>query len=339
MKKTLFLLGFALVLFSNTLYAQSIDPSALYQDYCSVCHGDKGDGKSHAQQGMVPPPRDFTSPESAILLNRQRIEVAIRVGVPGTAMAGWESRLSEEQISALANFVQKRFIRVASSVSTDPGSKIYADYCSVCHGDAGQGAVWARDGLSPPPVDFTDKKIQASLSREHMIDAVSFGRPETAMTGWKDRLSDDQIATVVDYVINTFMPDLVIATKDHQMATTTITSAHSHASHMHTEADMILPFPNDLHGDLARGKALYTFNCSVCHGEEGDGRGPRAYFINPKPRDFLHTKSRASLNRPTLFEAVSKGSLRTEMPAWDKVFDAQQIADVSEYVFKTFIKP
>ena len=100
---------------------------------------------------------------------------------------------------------------------------------------------------------------------------------------------------------------------------------------------MRLPLPDGLRGDLIRGAQLYQDNCSTCHGMEGDGRGPRAYFINPKPRNFLHTASRASLNRPVLYESISKGKLRTEMPAWDKVFDAQQIADVSEFVFNKFI--
>ena len=77
----------------------------------------------------------------------------------------------------------------------------------------------------------------------------------------------------------------------------------------------------------------------VLDGEDGDGRGPRGYFINPKPRNFLHAASRAALNRPTLHRVISKGKLRTEMPAWDKVLDPQQIADLSEYVFTSFIQP
>lgn len=318
-------------------HAADIDAAGLYHDYCSVCHGDKGDGKSHAQQGLVPPPRDFTSPQSAILLTRERIEVSIREGVPGTAMSGWKSRLSEAQISALADHIRTRFMLPTTDETASPGSRIYAEYCSVCHGDTGKGAMWATEGLSPPPIDFSDEKIQASLSRKHMIDAVSYGRAETAMTGWKSRLTDDQIADVVDFVIQSFMPNsaIAVAAKNHQDST----ASDPHAKHAHTEADMNQPFSDKLQGDLDRGTALYTDNCSICHGVDGDGRGPRAYFINPKPRNFLHTKSRVSLNRPALFEAISKGRLRTEMPAWEKVLNDQQIADVSEYVFRAFINP
>ncbi|UCH40125.1 MAG: cytochrome c, partial [Gammaproteobacteria bacterium] len=99
------------------------------------------------------------------------------------------------------------------------------------------------------------------------------------------------------------------------------------------------PLADGLQGDAGRGAELYLNNCATCHGEQGDGRGPRAYFINPKPRNFLHAASRAALNRPTLHRVISKGKLRTEMPAWEKVLNSQQIADLSEFVFVTFIQP
>ena len=340
MKKVLVIVLLCAALFAPLTHAQTIDPEALFHDYCSVCHGDKGDGKSHTQQGMVPPPRDFTSPQSAVELNQQRIVHAIKEGVPGTAMTGWKSRLSDEQIESLASLIRSKFMMPTTLETATEGSRIYADFCSVCHGDTGKGAVWATSGLSPKPADFTNPKFQSSKTRDHMIQSVSYGRPETAMTGWKNRLTDKQIETVVDYVINTFMSELdskqetVIAG---QMA------ADGHA-HTHADPDMELsvylsqPLAQGLQGNPERGANLYINNCATCHGEQGDGRGPRAYFINPKPRNFLHTSSRASLNRPTLQRVISKGKLRTEMPAWEKVLNAQQIADLSEYVFTTFIK-
>jgi len=326
-----------------SVHAQDIDAASLYADYCSVCHGDKGDGQSHAKQGMIPPPRDFTSPTSSVELTRPRIINAIRNGIPGSAMSGWKSRLNDAQIEALADLLQSRFLLPSVSASATEGGKIYAAYCSVCHGDNGQGALWATAGLSPRPADFTSQKFQSTMSRDHMIQSVSYGRPETAMTGWKKRLTDKQIDTVVDYVIDAFMPQIsnkkLREKSDHKNS-----DGHTH-QHTHADPDTELSvymnqqLADGLQGDAGRGEALYLYNCATCHGEQGDGRGPRAYFINPKPRNFLHAASRASLNRPTLQRVIGKGKLRTEMPAWEKVFDAQQIADVGEFVFVTFIQP
>ena len=337
MHNKIFLTLIAILLSPAAAVAEEIDAGNLYHEYCSVCHGDNGDGRSHATQGLVPPPRDFTTPQAALELSHERIVNAIEQGRPGTAMSGWKSRLSNEQIDALAGYIEQRFMQPAAATANDSlGARLYADYCSVCHGDSGQGAVWATVGLSPPPVNFTDARIQQGLTREHMIDAVAHGRAETAMSGWKSRLTDAEIGAVVDYVILDFMPDSEMA-----MA---LTTGHkhvndAHAGHNHTHFNINMPFADNLRGDASRGGKLYEANCAGCHGMEGDGRGPRAYFINPKPRNFLHTNSRASLNRPTLFEAISKGRLRTEMPAWDKVLEPQQIADIGEYVFTAFIKP
>lgn len=102
-------------------------------------------------------------------------------------------------------------------------------------------------------------------------------------------------------------------------------------------ADMSLPMPQGLKGDPIKGCNFYMTNCFTCHGVSGGGDGPRAYFINPVPRDFLLETSRKSLNRPTLFNAITKGRTGSEMPSWGKVLNEQEIADVAEYVFQNFI--
>ena len=335
----IFLLGLLLSCPLTAVAAAPHPAQSLYDDYCSVCHGDSGDGNSHARQGMNPPPRDFTTPLAAQQLDRARIRRAIRDGVPGTAMSAWKARLDDAQVDALADLILTRFIPTASAKPDSEGARIYAEYCSVCHGDDGKGAVWATAGLSPAPADFTAPKFQAGVTRAHMIQSVTYGRPETAMTGWKTRLEPAQIEAVVDHLIDTFMPEFVAAPDP---------NVHVHAdghTHRHASSDDKLaaylqePLPEGLSGDPKRGGELYRQNCAACHGESGDGKGPRAYFIFPKPRNFLHAASRASLNRPKLYDVISHGKLRTEMPAWDKVMDAQQIADISEYVYRSFIQP
>jgi mono/diheme cytochrome c family protein len=102
-------------------------------------------------------------------------------------------------------------------------------------------------------------------------------------------------------------------------------------------ADMSLPMPLGLKGDPDKGRIFFMGNCFTCHGVAGDGDGPRAYFITPPPRNFLLETSRQRLNRPVLFEAIANGRLGTNMPAWGKVLNNQEIADVAEFVFLNFI--
>jgi mono/diheme cytochrome c family protein len=341
-------------------------PSALYHNYCSVCHGDKGDGNSRAKGSLKPPPRDFTTPQATTELTRARMVAAVKAGIPGTAMVGWNAQLTEKQIEAVVDYVRDTFMRPATMADSSRGRQLYARICSVCHGDRGAGSVWASANLKPAPRDFTASG--AELTREKMIIAVAGGRPGTAMSGYAPRLSQADIEAVVDYVRGAFMgvgrdagisgthahgtPAAALAgatagavaaapaaVPAPATATLPAAPAPAPAPAPKVQADMSLPMPKGLVGDAAAGRKFYDANCATCHGVKGDGKGPRAYFINPKPRVFTTPEARALFNRPALFAAVSAGSLGSEMPAWDKVLDAQQIADVSEYVFRAFMAP
>ena len=102
---------------------------------------------------------------------------------------------------------------------------------------------------------------------------------------------------------------------------------------------MSLPVPNGLKGDLAWGRTFYMANCFACHGVTGEGDGPRAYFNIPRPRNFTSEAARQVLNRPRIFDSITKGRSGTVMPAWGKVLTPQQIAGLTEFVFQAFIQP
>ncbi len=38
--------------------------------------------------------------------------------------------------------------------------------------------------------------------------------------------------------------------------------------------------------DPAAGQVAYAANCTACHGKLGDGKGPAAVALKPKPTDF-----------------------------------------------------
>ena len=319
----------------------------LYIQYCSVCHGDDGDGNTHATQGLKPPPRDFTTPGIGLQLERDAMIDVVTNGKPGTAMVGWKDQLSTEEIEGLVEYIRTTFMVETPAERSQPGKSIYASTCSVCHGEDGAGARWGKTSLKPPPVNFTTVDPAQGLNRERMIASVTHGRPGTAMTAFASQLTADEIEAVVDYIRHAFMSrdrpiasspaatgasGAVLGKKLHPAG---ITQAGAHG----VGVDFSLPMPNKLNGDAATGKAYYLQNCTACHGIEGKGNGPRAYFIFPKPRNFLAPDNRARFNRPALFTGIKQGVRGREMPAWEKVLSEQQIADIAEYVFQTFIKP
>src|ERR1700690_2866411 len=76
------------------------------------------------------------------------------------------------------------------------------------------------------------------------------------------------------------------------------------------------------------GKTLYDQSCASCHGEKGDGKGPAADFVFPKPRDFTKGtykfKSTGS-GEPALdsdiIRTIREGNPGTPMPAWKRFSD------------------
>jgi mono/diheme cytochrome c family protein len=217
------------------------------------------------------------------------------------------------------------------------GADIFHDNCSVCHGDRGDGNSRAKNSFYPAPRNFTAPQAATELTRERMIFSVTYGRPNTAMAGWGRRLGEERVAAVVDYIRSSFM-QLEQAEAEGTLARESVESDIVKGDSFDPEY-MNKPMPLGLAGVPGWGRIFYNANCAVCHGESGDGKGPRAYFILPKPRDYRHPAARHKLNRPRLFEVIAQGSHGSEMPAWDKVLTYQEIAHVSEYIFQAFIKP
>lgn len=230
-------------------------------------------------------------------------------------------------------------VGVPAAWAAPDAAALYHNYCSVCHGDKGDGKSRATGSLSTLPRDFTSADSKRELSRERIVAAITHGRPGTAMTSWRTQLSDGDIASVADYVYSRFVQGAAVtATAPAISGTRAHGGREADAASTPVQVDMTTGLPNGLKGDSRRGGVFYLANCATCHGARGDGAGPRAYFINPKPRNFIEPASRARLNRLALYAAVSEGKLGTEMPAWNKVATKQQMADVAEYVFQSFIQ-
>ncbi len=367
------------------------DGAKIYAENCAICHGDSGDGNTRAQSSLRPPPRNFTTVAAALELTRERMIHSVTHGRPGTGMMAHKDRLTEAQIAAVVDHIRDKFMTFPEDkesrelVKHVEEEKIYSKHCSVCHGDKGATAVWARSGLNPQPRDFTTAQARKDLTRERMIASVTNGRPGTAMMPHRDKLSASEISQVVDYIRVAFMSGPIAVESEiqpgiaaHQnlpqaasprmqghpqmpgfnLPESTQSSsmrANPHQQDPHQGAypggvpgtaapigpvasvDMSVPMPKGLRGNIEHGRKFYMNNCFTCHGVNGDGNGPRAHFNTPRPRNFTSEASRRMLNRERIFNSITNGKVGTVMPAWGKVLDEQQIANIAEFVFTAFI--
>jgi len=74
---------------------------------------------------------------------------------------------------------------------------------------------------------------------------------------------------------------------------------------------------------IARGKEIYTVRCAVCHGDQGDGKGPAGLALPLKPPDFRDKDGVAEMRDNYWFWRVSEGgqvepfkSKGSAMPPW-----------------------
>lgn len=72
-----------------------------------------------------------------------------------------------------------------------------------------------------------------------------------------------------------------------------------------------------------RGFELYTIHCQPCHGPKGQGNGPQAKYMSPRPHDFskgiFKYKSTQGIlpSDINLMQIMKKGIPGTAMPGWD----------------------
>jgi mono/diheme cytochrome c family protein len=89
---------------------------------------------------------------------------------------------------------------------------------------------------------------------------------------------------------------------------------------------------------LEPGRKTYETHCAQCHGEKGDGDGPAAPHLSPRPRDFTTGKFKLRTTPsgmlPTdedLRRVIRDGMPYTSMPAWPNLTN-EEAANLVAYV-------
>lgn len=97
-------------------------------------------------------------------------------------------------------------------------------------------------------------------------------------------------------------------------------------------------FVIDFGWQLKSGRQLYMKQCMHCHGVSGDGAGPTAQYLNPRPRDyrpgkfkFTSTGQNDKASRDDLARTIENGIPGTYMPSF-KLFSEAESKAVVEYV-------
>jgi high-affinity iron transporter len=103
----------------------------------------------------------------------------------------------------------------APIITPDPtrGAPLYAQHCSVCHGDSGAGDGPAGVGLTPPPANLRDNARLDHLSLYAIYNTLNLGVEGTDMPAFGDQLDDRQRWDLATYIAS-FSADPATASSD-----------------------------------------------------------------------------------------------------------------------------
>ncbi|MFQ5564152.1 MAG: cytochrome c [Parvularculaceae bacterium] len=207
----------------------------IYSEGCSVCHGERGDGASWAQNSLNPSPRNFADADPEILTREAMIAVTT-FGKPGTAMMPFATQLSTDEIAATVDYIRFAFMSdpqksaaaqasksssasVASSndattpkrgqaLAGDPtiGAALYKINCEQCHGEKGDGQGRRAYFMVIKPADLTSAAVRMRMNDPARLqNAIAKGVVGSPMPAWETVLSSEKIADLAAYIHTTFI--------------------------------------------------------------------------------------------------------------------------------------
>jgi mono/diheme cytochrome c family protein len=116
---------------------------------------------------------------------------------PVTIMAGdFKTPVAPEEVLKMPNPIPP----TAEIVKEVPG--VYESKCSKCHGDKGDGKGSATKGLDVKPRNYRDKNVMERIPDGQLFWIIANGSdPEaTEMSGYKKKLSEEQMWALVHYI-------------------------------------------------------------------------------------------------------------------------------------------
>lgn len=235
----------------------------LFSKNCVVCHGEFGEG------GINPTrPNDIIAPISSSEFLKTRDDFTLRAiisqGQPNFGMSPFGSSfggpLDDNQVDAIVAYVRSWEsnppVEVPPEViATQPSlnaTDIYKDLCAQCHGLKGEG------GLGP---SFSDPAFQSANTDQQIFDSITLGHKASAMIGWGEVLSSEQIQQLVEYIRGLKSTEITpVATPTSKGPTSPTPTGEAGVSPTST------PGPVSFSQDVL---PIFEAKCKMCHGTLG----------------------------------------------------------------------
>lgn len=209
------------------------------------------------------------------------------------------------------------FLIFSSVEAASDGKEIYLKYCASCHGTEGKGNGPASEFLLPRPRNLTDGVYKWRTTsfddyypaEDDIFNTIKKGLAGTAMPGWNDVLSDDEINSLVKYL--------------------------KELSKIENPEKGKVSFPPSFPPgteSVLKGKALFKERCAECHGRQGRGDSMKRlkddWGFLTVPRDLSKPWTfRAGSGAKDVYARISVGIPGTQMPSFDDPENKKSLSD------------
>jgi mono/diheme cytochrome c family protein len=202
----------------------------VYEQYCVLCHGEKGDGQGHFSQDTTPVPRDFrqgtfkwrTTPSGSLPTDAD-LERVLITGLYGTSMSSLRTTLSHQQRLDVVAYIKTFSPRFATdkpepaiTIPPEPpytaesvkrGADVYEKFnCAQCHGDGAEGDGPSADDLTDDwgnpivPYDLTEGHIKCGDTGPAIYRVFIGGLNGTPMPSFADSISPAEAWDLVHFI-------------------------------------------------------------------------------------------------------------------------------------------
>lgn len=250
----------------------------LYEENCTRCHGDR-----------VPAGGEF-----------EETRQLIAFGGSHETMPVWGDLLTNEQLDALVQYT----LEAASGAPQALGQQLFADNCSDCHGDLGEGGENpARPGDIIAPISTAEYLKTRDDSTLRAI--IAQGQPNFGMSPFGSAfggpLDNDEIDALVGYLRS-------------------------------WQADPPVELPPEITVETVdlNGFEIFSEVCAQCHGITGGGdTGPSL-----RDPDFRNNRTNQQM-----YDSISQGHEASDMIAWGSILSSGQIEQLVDFINQLPIDP
>lgn len=259
---------------------------AIYTRECQVCHGSSARGEGPYRAGLEPLPPDLGDGSYGDWTDDEYFW-RLKVGVPWSAMPAWGLQYSSDELWTVVHYLRTMFTQtepllpkleegqkftdpalykeqtMPATASFERGKALYANMCTQCHGQTGDGRGHNGLYLNPRPADL-QAQAQDLDPPAALNSILTFGIRNSAMPSWGEWLPIDQRWDLVKFIVEGFQKGRPVRAS--------VLGSGLVPDEYATYDDGIFV---DEGGSLspANGKAQYVAFCAGCHGRKGLGDG------------------------------------------------------------------